>query len=79
MAETCETVLVKREDHPDGAVRINKEDMTEDDVLFEADSEQSGPKEGTKDWLKAQLKEKGVEFDESLSKAKLQELLDAQQ
>jgi len=29
-----ETVVVVREDHPDGAVRINKSDMKEGDKLY---------------------------------------------
>ena len=78
MSDTCEIVTVVRKDHPDGKIDINKSDMTEDDVIFEAEVEQTGPKEGTKAWLVDELKAKGVEFDESLSKAKLQELLDSQ-
>jgi hypothetical protein len=38
-----------------------------------------GPKEGSKPWIVEQLKEKGVEFDASASKADLEALLKEQE
>jgi len=81
MSDVIETVFIASKDHPSGMIRINKADLKEGDKVVEPESKSSkdGPKEGTKAWIVAQLKEKGAEVDESLSKAKLQEQLDALQ
>lgn len=34
MTDTLETVVIVREDHPDGKVLINKADMKKDDVIY---------------------------------------------
>ena len=67
-----ETVIIVREDHPDGCVRINKSDMQPDDVLFgENDGPKEGPKEGTVPWLKLQLDNAGVDYPAGANKADL--------
>ena len=71
-----QTVIVVREDHPDGAVRINACDMTEDDVIFTEKAPAAELKEGTKSWIAAELEVDGIEFDKSANKAELQKLLD---
>ena len=73
MSHVCETVKVKA-DNEQGFVVYSKGEEPEG---FELDVEgEEGPKEGTVDWIKAQLDGKEVDYDGVTLKADLQELLD---
>jgi len=71
-----ETVRVKF-DNEHGYLTINKSDMTDDHTIWTEDVASDEPKEGSVPWLKAQLKEKGVDLDGSELKADLVTLLAA--
>ena len=74
----CEVVKIKCEKckgNPDGFVEVNADAMPEGAELFvEGEEGQSGPNEGTVDWIKLQLDEKQVSYDGVTKKADLQEL-----
>ncbi len=69
MSNVCEVVKVAREDAPGGFVEINKTDLTEDDVLYDAEPEddKDGDKDLTVNEIKAALPDaSGEELSEML-------------
>jgi len=72
MSETCETVKVEA-DNEKGFMVINKEDLTDDHVLFDA---VPGRSKLSKADLKTILDENEIGYSSSANKAGLQALVD---
>lgn len=69
-------ILVNRKDHPCNPVRINADEMLEDDELFVEGEQEKELKEGSVPWLEKQLNDKGITIPEGSKKADLEKLFE---
>ncbi len=79
---TVEDILARfKNDYPEKEIRRFIPAGTKTNAQKESGSvdkveDKDTPNEGTVDWIKLQLREKGISFEEGLLKADLQKLLD---